>query len=173
MPKLTLDQKYIYDRIKQNINNGVVEIFFINSLGWNGKKNVILRLILAEIRFENNIPVALAWSGIVARLLPAIKKLLIVPCHCHWAWDSLTHQRITFPNHLTWETFCIYANLLFWMNAKLWLKITRFFSLIIARSRENIRHFADAVICFAGDLWQTVHLIPQKTPTDEINAGLK
>ena len=67
IPKLTREQKGIYDRIMQMINNGVGGTFFLDAPGGTGKI-FLIRLILATVRSKNDIP--LASSGIAATLLP-------------------------------------------------------------------------------------------------------
>jgi hypothetical protein len=69
IPRLTLEQKGIYDQIMQTVNSGVGEIFFLDAPGGTGK-TFLIRLILAAIRSQNDIAVALASSGIAATLLP-------------------------------------------------------------------------------------------------------
>lgn len=69
IPKLTLEQKGIYDQIMQTVNNGVGEIFFLDAPGGTGK-TFLIRLILAAIRSQNDIALALVSSRIAATLLP-------------------------------------------------------------------------------------------------------
>ncbi|GBM81802.1 hypothetical protein AVEN_145968-1 [Araneus ventricosus] len=68
-PKLTREQKGIYDRIMQMINDGVGGTFFLDATGGTGK-TFLIRLILATVRSKNDIALALASSGIAATLLP-------------------------------------------------------------------------------------------------------
>ncbi|BHF75608.1 hypothetical protein SprV_0501870400 [Sparganum proliferum] len=68
IPKLTLEQKGIYDQIMVTANNGVGGILFLDAPGGTAK-TFLLRLILTAIRSKNDITVALASSGIAATLL--------------------------------------------------------------------------------------------------------
>jgi ABC-type spermidine/putrescine transport system permease subunit I len=52
----------------QNVSNGVGEIAFVDALGGTGK-TFLRKLIQAAIRSHNDIAVALASSGIAAKLL--------------------------------------------------------------------------------------------------------
>ncbi|GFQ70200.1 ATP-dependent DNA helicase [Trichonephila clavata] len=67
--KLTCEQKGIYDRIMQMINDGVGGTFFLDAPGGNGK-TFLIKLILATVRSKNGIALALASPGIAATLLP-------------------------------------------------------------------------------------------------------
>lgn len=67
IPKLTLEQKGIYDRIMQMTNDGGT--FFLDAPGGTAK-TFLIKLILASVRSKNDIALALALSGIVATLLP-------------------------------------------------------------------------------------------------------
>jgi hypothetical protein len=67
IPKLTQEQKGIYEQIMQNVNNGVGEIFFLDAPGGTGK-TFLCKLIQAASR--SHIAVALTSSGIAATLLP-------------------------------------------------------------------------------------------------------
>ncbi|VDK84545.1 unnamed protein product [Onchocerca ochengi] len=70
IPKLKFEQKGIYDQIMQTVNTGVGEILFLDAPGEIGK-TFLIRLILEAIRFQNDIALSLASSGIAATLLPA------------------------------------------------------------------------------------------------------
>ncbi|GFW76677.1 ATP-dependent DNA helicase [Trichonephila clavipes] len=68
IPKLTLEQKGIYDQTMQTINSGNGKIF-LDAPGGTGK-TFLIKLILAAVRSQNDIALALASSGIAATLLP-------------------------------------------------------------------------------------------------------
>ncbi|GFT15696.1 ATP-dependent DNA helicase [Trichonephila clavipes] len=67
IPKLTLEQKGIYDQIMQTINSGNVK-FFLDAPGGTGK-TFLIKLILAAVESQNDIALPLASSGIAAILL--------------------------------------------------------------------------------------------------------
>jgi hypothetical protein len=69
IPKLTQEQKGIYEQIMQNVNNVVGEIFVVDAPGGTGKM-FLRKLIQAASQSHNDIAVALASSGIAATLLP-------------------------------------------------------------------------------------------------------
>ncbi|GFW34287.1 ATP-dependent DNA helicase [Trichonephila clavipes] len=67
--KLTCEQKGIYDRIMQTINDKVGGGIFLDAPGGTGK-TFLIKLILATVRSNNDIALALASSRIAAALLP-------------------------------------------------------------------------------------------------------
>ncbi|GFW54464.1 ATP-dependent DNA helicase [Trichonephila clavipes] len=68
LPHLILEQRIAYDRIMRAITEQSDGLFFIDALGGTGK-TFLLSLILATIRSQNNIALAIASSGIAATLL--------------------------------------------------------------------------------------------------------
>ncbi|XP_018788418.1 PREDICTED: uncharacterized protein LOC108968698, partial [Bactrocera latifrons] len=68
LPKLNTEQRQAYDTIIDNVANERGGIFFLDAPGGTGK-TFLLSLILATIRSQNNIALALASSGIAATLL--------------------------------------------------------------------------------------------------------
>lgn len=68
VPKLNDHQKHVYDTIMQAVQNEVGGLYFLDAPGGTGKTFVI-SLILAAIRSQRKIALALASSGIAATLL--------------------------------------------------------------------------------------------------------
>ncbi|PNF38967.1 hypothetical protein B7P43_G06600, partial [Cryptotermes secundus] len=165
IPKLTLEQKGIYDHIMQTVNNGVAEIF-LDVPGGTGKM-VLIRLILAAIRSQNDIALALASSGTAVTLLPsgrtahsALKLSLnmqfIETPMCNISKGSGMGKVLQKCKLIVWDE-CTMAH-------KKSLEALR-------RSLQDLR--GNALILLAGDFTQTLPVIPRSTPTDEINACLK
>ncbi|GFS97781.1 ATP-dependent DNA helicase [Trichonephila clavipes] len=69
IPKLTCEQKGIYDRIMHMINDGVGGDLLLGCTRRTGK-TFLIRLILATVRTKNDIALALASSRIAVTLLP-------------------------------------------------------------------------------------------------------
>lgn len=65
---MTDDQKYAFDIIFEHVNNEYGGIIFLDAPGGTGK-TFLLNLILAKIRSEKGIALAVASSGIAATLL--------------------------------------------------------------------------------------------------------
>ena len=68
LPQLIPEQRIAYDRIMRAITEQSGGLFFIDAPGGTGK-TFLLSLILATIRSQNNIALAIASSGIAATLL--------------------------------------------------------------------------------------------------------
>lgn len=68
VPKLNGQQKHVYETIMQAVQNNVGGLYFLDAPGGTGKTFVI-SLILAAIRSQQKIALALASSGIAATLL--------------------------------------------------------------------------------------------------------
>ncbi|KIH61447.1 hypothetical protein ANCDUO_08283 [Ancylostoma duodenale] len=67
-PLLVPDQRLAYEAIMDMIRNGNGGLFFLDAPGGTGK-TFLINLLLAEIRKQNEIAVAVASSGIAATLL--------------------------------------------------------------------------------------------------------
>jgi len=68
IPKMNDQQKNAYDTIMKAVNDGSGGIYFLDAPGGTGK-TFLISLILATIRSQNQIALALASSGIAATLL--------------------------------------------------------------------------------------------------------
>lgn len=68
LPKLNDQQRHVYDTIMQAVQNNAGGLYFLDAPGGTGKTFVI-SLILAAIRSQQKIALALASSGIAATLL--------------------------------------------------------------------------------------------------------
>ena len=67
-PLLTLDQRTAYDAILQLARDETGSIVFLDAPGGTGK-TFLLNLLLAKIRLQGDIAIAVASSGIAATLL--------------------------------------------------------------------------------------------------------
>ena len=68
VPLLNQEQKYAYDTLMKEVNDGTGGIFFLSAPVGTGK-TFLLSLILSTIRSQNGIALPLASSGIAATLL--------------------------------------------------------------------------------------------------------
>lgn len=68
LPKLNVQQKFVYDSIMTADNNGTGGFYFLDAPGGTGK-TFLISLLLATFRSQNKIALALASSGIAATLL--------------------------------------------------------------------------------------------------------
>ncbi|GFU70836.1 ATP-dependent DNA helicase [Trichonephila clavipes] len=70
LPKLVLEQRTAYDTIINAIDNNSCGLYFLDAPGGTGK-TFLISIILATIRLQNNIALAIASSSIAATLLDA------------------------------------------------------------------------------------------------------
>ncbi|GFW18334.1 ATP-dependent DNA helicase [Trichonephila clavipes] len=68
VPKLNQEQKEIYDKILNSISSNSGQCYFLDSPGGTGK-TFLINLLLAKIRYERSIAIAVASSGIAATLI--------------------------------------------------------------------------------------------------------
>lgn len=87
---LNSDQKSIHDSVLQSINNGLGKLFFVYGSGGTGK-TYVWRTLLARVRSEGKIAIAVATSGIAALLLPG---------------GRTAHSRFHIPLNPTEESTC-------------------------------------------------------------------
>ncbi|GFX51308.1 ATP-dependent DNA helicase [Trichonephila clavipes] len=171
IPKLTLELKSIYDQIMQTINSRNGKIFF-DGPGGTGK-TFLIKLILAAVRSQNDIALALASSGTAATLLPggrtahsALKlplniQIIETPI-CNISRSSGMGKVLQKCKLIVWDE-CTMAH----------KKTLEALDRSLQDLRGNTRPFGSTLILLAGDFRQTLPVIPQSTPADEINASLK
>ncbi len=172
IPRLTLEQNCIYDKIMQTVNTGGGDIFFLDAPGGTGK-TFLIKLILASIRSQNQIALALASSGIAATLLPGGRtahSALKLPLNmqfietptCNVSKSSSMGKVLQQCKLIVWDE-CTMAH----------KKSLEALDRSLQDLRGNLRPFGNALILLAGDFRQTLPIIPRSTPADEINACLK
>ncbi|XP_045456077.1 uncharacterized protein LOC123665891 [Melitaea cinxia] len=66
--RLNPEQKIVYDQILSSVNSNEGKMFFLDAPGGTGK-TFIINLLLAKVRFDRKIALAVASSGIAATLL--------------------------------------------------------------------------------------------------------
>ncbi|XP_039282843.1 uncharacterized protein LOC120351029 isoform X2 [Nilaparvata lugens] len=172
IPKLTWEQKGIYDRIMQMINDGVGGTFFLDAPGGTGK-TFLIRLILATVRSKSDIALALASSGIAATLLPGgrtahsalklpLNMQIIETPTCNISKASGMGKVLQKCKLIVWDE-CTMAH----------KKSLEALDRSLRDLRGNVQPFGNALILLAGDFRQTLPVISRSTPADEINACLK
>ncbi|XP_036146764.1 ATP-dependent DNA helicase PIF1-like [Monomorium pharaonis] len=170
--KLTQEQKEIYDQIMQRVSDGEGKKFFLDAPGGTGK-TFLIKLILAAIRYKNEIALALASSGVAATLLPggrtahsALKLPLnmqfIETAACNISKASSMGKILQKCKLIVWDE-CTMAH----------KKALEALNRTLQDLRGNNKPFGNALILLAEDFKQTLPVIPRSTPADEINASLK
>ncbi|XP_036340118.1 uncharacterized protein LOC118749422 [Rhagoletis pomonella] len=170
--KMNIQQKHVYDTIIQAISNNAGGLYFLDAPGGTGKTFVI-SLILATIRSEQKIALALASSGIAATLLeggrtahsalklPLNVQVIETPT-CNISRNSAMAKVLRLTSIILWDE-CTMAN----------KKLLEAFNRTMQDLRGNQQLFGGALILLSGDFRQTLPVIPRSTPADEINACLK
>lgn len=170
--KLLPEQKKVYEIIMNAIAEHQGGFFFLDAPGGTGK-TFLISLILAKIRSQNNIAVAVASSEIAANLLDGGRtahSALKLPLNiqsvenavCNIKKNSGMSEVLKQCHIIIWDE-CTMAH----KNAIEALNRT------LQDLRDNNRLFGGALILLSGDFRQTLPIIPRSTYADEINACLK
>ncbi|CAH1115442.1 unnamed protein product [Psylliodes chrysocephalus] len=154
------------------VNDGTGGIFFLDALGGTGKM-FLISLILATIRSQNGIALALASSGIAATLLEggrtthsALKLPLNMQINqtptCKLSRNSAMAKVLQQSKLIVWDQ-CTMAH----------KKPLETLDRTLQDFRMNQNWFGGAMILLACDFRQTLPVIPRSTPADELNACSK
>ena len=171
-PKLTPDQKLAFELIIRSVNNESGQFIFLDAPGGTGK-TFLTNLILAKIRLQRKLCIAVASSGIAATLLSG---------------GRTAHSTFKLPlNIVNLESpLCNIkrgsgmAKLLQSCKLIVWDECTmshkRCFE-ALDRTLRDIRGvdelFGGLTVLICGDFRQTLPVVPRGTPADELNACLK
>lgn len=169
---LVADQKLAYDTITNAVANGRGGLFFLDAPGGTGK-TFLISLLLAQIRSQNGIALALASSGIAATLLDGGRtahSALKLPLNiqfaeaqtCNISKGSGMAKVLQTCKLIVWDE-CTMAH----------KKSLEALDRTLQDLRANANPFGGALILLAGDFRQTLPVIPKSTPADELNACLK
>lgn len=172
IPRLLPEQRHVLNVVLQQIHNGEGAIFFLDAPGGTGK-TFLLNLLLAHIRMDKNIAIAVASSGIAATLLSA---------------GRTAHSVLKLPLNLAREetpTCNITKNssrgvMLRQCKLIVWDECTMSHKRAVEalnRSLQDLRGsralMGGMVVLLAEDFRQTLPVIQRGTPAAEINACLK
>ncbi|UYV74016.1 hypothetical protein LAZ67_11001852, partial [Cordylochernes scorpioides] len=172
LPKLVLKQRTAYDTIINAISNKSCGLYFLDAPGGTGK-TFLISIILATIRSQNNIALALASSGIAATLLDggrtahsalklSLNMQVIETPTCNISKYSGMGKVLSTCQLIIWDE-CTMAH----------KKSLEALNRTLKDLRGNEQLFGGALILLAGDFRQTLPVIPRSTPADELNACLK
>nr|XP_027083804.1 uncharacterized protein LOC113706116 [Coffea arabica] len=158
--KLNSEQKYAYDIILQACFSSHGRSFFIDGPGGTGK-TFLYRSLLATLRSEGHIAIAVATSGIAASILPG---------------GRTAHSRFKIPLDFSKNKTCqlskqgSFAKLLFESKLILWdeasmarRETVEAFDDLLRDVMESSLPFGGKVVVFGGDFRQTLPIIEQST----------
>ncbi|XP_063987756.1 uncharacterized protein LOC135167948 [Diachasmimorpha longicaudata] len=172
LPLLNEQQKYVFETLMKVTNDETGGIYFLDASGGTGK-TFLISLILATIRTQNKIALALASSGIAATLLEggrtahsALKLPLNMQSNetptCNVSKNSAMAKVLQQCKLIVWDE-CTMAH----------KKSLEALDRTLKDLRSNNNRFGGAMILLSGDFRQTLPVIPRSTPADELNACLK
>lgn len=172
VPLLNQQQKTAYDTLMIAVNDGYGGIFFLDAPGGTGK-TFLISLILASIRAQSQIALAVASSGIAATLLEGGRtahSALKLPLNlqtideptCNISKKSAMAKVLQNCKIIIWDE-CTMAH----------KRALEALDRTLKDLRNNQYLFGGTMILLAGDFRQTLPVIPRSTAADEINACLK
>ncbi|XP_060873898.1 ATP-dependent DNA helicase pif1-like [Metopolophium dirhodum] len=171
-PKLTNDQQVVYNTILQSVLQDNGELFFFDAPGGSGK-TFMLNLLLAKLRVERIISLAVASSGIAATLLQNGKT-------AHSAFklplDLQTNERpvCSVKKQSSLGKLLRETRFIVWDESTMANKGgPEALDRTLRDFKNNDRPMGGVVILFAGDFRQILPVVPKGTKSDEINACLK
>jgi len=171
-PRLMADQRVAYFTILEAVAREQGGIFFLDAPGGTGK-TFIINLLLAKVRLQKKIALAVASSGIAATLLQGGRtahsafKLPLDLAHnespvCGISKGTGLAKVLQESSIIIWDE-CT-------MSHKRALEAL---NRTMQDLQRNKRIMGGVVVVLAGDFRQTLPVIPRSTPADELNACLK
>lgn len=169
---LTDEQKNVYDRINLSIAAEQGGFFFLDAPGGTGK-TFLISLILARIRSQNHIALAIASSGIAATLLDGGRtahSALKLPLNIHTNPDAVCNIK----KHSGMAKVLQKCKIIIWDECTMAHKHSlEALDRMMKDLNNNTRLFGGALLLLSGDFRQTLPVIPRATYADEINACIK
>ena len=170
--QFTDDQERAYNTCIAKYEAGEGGVLFMQAAGGTGK-TFTLNTILALVRGRGDVALAVAFSGIAATLLDGGRT-----AHSTFGLPLGLNQ-IDSPS-CTLTKQCAQAQVLRRAKVVVWDECTMMHKAGFECLDRMLRDFRDSDALFggllmilAGDFRQTLPVIPQGTPADEINASLK
>ncbi|KAB2623224.1 replication factor A protein 1-like [Pyrus ussuriensis x Pyrus communis] len=173
--QLNREQKIVYDSVIKVVDHNKPGMFFVHRHGGTGK-TFLWTTIIAKIRLENHIVLAVALSGIASLLLPG---------------GRTAHSRFKIPISITDCSLCEIkkgthlaqlisdAALIVWdeapMNHKQCFEtLDRSLRDVLKGSKPGFDDlpFGGKPILFGGDFRQILHIVPNGTKADIVEASL-
>ncbi|XP_035445477.2 uncharacterized protein LOC118272869 [Spodoptera frugiperda] len=172
VPMMTAEQRTVYDRVCESVQNDSGTMWFLDAPGGTGK-TFLTKLILAYVRNQRKIALAVASSGIAATLLPGGKTahtMFKIPIDldrtesptCSISRNSDKARVLRDCNLIIWDE-CTMAH----------RKGVEAVDRTLRDIRQNDRPMGGITVLFCGDFRQTLPVIPRGTRADEVRACLK
>ncbi|KAL4153586.1 hypothetical protein QTP88_001419 [Uroleucon formosanum] len=171
--RLNSDQKTVYDAVMTSINNYESKTFFLDAPGGTGKI-FLINLLLAKIRTDRKIALAVASSGIAATLLKGGRtahSTFKIPLKmsyddtssvCNISKQSNTAQLMRDCVFIIWdEASMSHKSSVEALDRTLW----------DLRNKNTL--MGGSTVLFSGDFRQILPVVVRGTRADEVNASLK
>ena len=160
VPLLNQQQRIAYDTLIEAVNSGSGGIYFLDAPGGTGK-TFLITLLLARIRSENDVALALASSGIAATLLEGgrtVHSALKLPLNmqinetpvCNIAKNSAMAKILQVCKLIVWDE-CTMAH----------KRSLEALDRTLKDLRDNQNIFGGAMILLSGDFRQTLPFVPR------------
>ncbi|CAF1264648.1 unnamed protein product [Didymodactylos carnosus] len=171
-PLLVIDQRAAYNTILDLVNRKIGGILFLDAPGGTGRTFVI-NLLLAKIRQQSKIAIAVASSGIAATLLHGGRtahstlKLPLNLSHCESPLCNISKgireaKVLQECELIVWDE-CTMSH----------RQALEALDRTLQDLRGNGKFIGGVVVLLAGDFRQTLPVIPKGTMADELKACLK
>ncbi|UYV64484.1 hypothetical protein LAZ67_3000923 [Cordylochernes scorpioides] len=172
LPKLLPEQRRVFDAVLAKINLSQPIIIFLDAPGGTGK-TFLLNLLLAMVRKEQNIAIAVASSGIAATLLAGGRtahSVLKLPLTFAEGQTAVCNIRKNSDKASLLRS----CKLLVWDECTMAHKIAlEALDRTLQDIRDDPQPMGGLVVLLAGDFRQTLPVVTRGTPADELNACLK
>ena len=171
LPLLNVDQRKVFDEVTRCVRQNISKIFFLDGPGGTGK-TFLYNLILAQVRSQNRIALAMASSGLAALLLSK---------------GRTAHSRLAIGLNLDEGSVCNFAKnsdladllrlcaLFIWDESPMTDK--KAYETVDRSLRDicNCKNspFGGKVFLFGGDFRQTLPVVRHGKAEDIINSTLK
>lgn len=172
IPRLNTEQRHIFDRVIRSVEQQLGEIFFLDAPGGTGK-TFLTGILLAEVRKQGKIALAVASSGIAATLLPGGKT-------AHTAFKIPIDLDSTETPVCGVSRNCDKAKVLQECSLIVWdestmanKKAVEAVDRMLQDIRRTARTMGGVTMLFCGDFRQTLPVVTRGTRADEVNACLK
>ncbi|UYV82514.1 hypothetical protein LAZ67_21002633, partial [Cordylochernes scorpioides] len=172
LPKLLPEQRRVFDAVLAKINLSQPKIIFLDAPGGTGK-TFLLNLLLAMVRKEQNIAIAVASSGIAATVLAGGRtahSVLKLPLTFAEGQTAVCNIRKNSDKASLLRS----CKLLVWDECTMAHKIAlEALDRTLQDIRDDPQPMGGLVVLLAGDFRQTLPVVTRGTPADELNACLK
>ncbi|XP_026744780.1 ATP-dependent DNA helicase PIF1-like, partial [Trichoplusia ni] len=170
--RLTEEQRSIFDRVCRSVDSALGEMLFVDAPGGTGK-TFLTKVILAKVRSQSKIALAVASSGIAATLLSGGKTahtMFKIPIDldrtenpvCNISRNSDKAKVLRDCSLIIWDE-CTMAN----------RKAVEAVDRTLRDIKQNNQPMGGITVLFCGDFRQTLPVIPRGTRADEVRACLK